>query len=236
MAYLARKSFPVQPMRFYSLLTAAASVVATNGWAQTAAQPATTSPATEVLNQRQTMGFGQAELTTVGGEKSLVYIPLSSLGFGMVLPLFRREADIDRPGAQPLFVSVDNVRMIRAIATGQYLEHMVVKGRQRHQLAVRVLDGPVELFSYTQVALSSAGPSGFQTESLAPAKRQWYVRRQGQLLEVARGSFTKQLTAYFHDDPVVVEALASKSMGYDDISMLVRMYNQHHTTVSDSIK
>ncbi|GAA4041006.1 hypothetical protein GCM10022409_28750 [Hymenobacter glaciei] len=190
----------------------------------------------ETINFKQTLGFGQAELTTAGGEKSLVYIPLSSLGFGSVVPVFRREEDIDSPGAQPLLISVDNVQMIRAHATGQYLEHMVVKGRRRHQLAVRVLDGPVELFSYTQVQPNTGGPLGFQAAPQASVKCQWYIRRQGQLVEVVHGGFTKQMAAYFHDDPVVVEALASRSVGYDDMKMLVQMYNQHQTPVADPTK
>ena len=209
---------------------------AVTGWAQNPVLLPVASLAGEGLNFKQTMGFGQAELTTTGGERSIVYIPLSSLGFGQVVPVFNREEDIDKPGAQPLFISVDNVQMIRATATGQYLEHMVVKGRRRHQLAVRVLDGPVELFSYTQVQQGTSGPVSFQVPPNASAKRQWYVRRQGELVEVLHGGFMKQMVAYFHDDPVVVEALANKKMGYDDMRMLVRMYNQHQAPTASPTK
>lgn len=222
-------------MKTCSLLLALLGSAAT-GWAQEPAPPSATSPAAEVMNFKQTMGFGQAELTTVSGEKSLAYVPLSSLGFALIVPVFKREEDIDKPGAQPLFIDVDNVQIIRTIATGQYLEHMVVKGKQRHQLAVRVLDGPVELFSFTQMPQPASGPMGFQTGREVAAKRQWYVRRQGQLVEVVRGGFTKQMAAYFHDDPVIVEALTSKSIGYDDMKMLVRMYNQHQAPTIEPAK
>ena len=157
-------------------------------------------------------------------KKSLVYIPLSTLGF---VPVFAREQDIDRPGAQPLFISVDNVQAIRVVATGQYLEHMIVKGRHRHQLAVRVVNGPVELFSYTQVYAAANSLAGFQSAPGASAKCQWYVRHQGELVEVLHGGFTKQMLAYFRNDPLIEEVLANKKMGYDDMRMLVRMYNQH---------
>ncbi len=209
---------------------------AATGWAQGAASPLTPSPGGEVMNYKQTMGFGQAELTTVDGEKSLVYIPLSALGFGSVMPVFQREGDIDKPGAQPLLIAVDNVQTIRTTATDQYLEHMVIKGRRRQQLAVRALDGPVELFSYTQMQQNTTGPIGFQTVQEVAAKRQWYVRRQGQLVEVVRGGFTKQMMAYFHDDPVVVDAISSKSIGYNDMKMLVRMYNQHQAPPAEPTK
>ena len=219
-------------MKVCLLLLAAFGISAT-GRAQNAALPPTTILTAGNLNFKQTMGFGQAELTTVGGEKSIVYILLSSLGFGQVVPIFHQEADIDKPGAQPLLISVDDIQMIYAVATGQYLEHMVIKGKRRHQLAIRVVDGPVELFSYTQVVQTPSGPAGFQA---GPGGSAWYIRRQGELVEVLYGSFTKQMVAYFHDDPVIVEALANKKMRYNDMRMLVQTYNQHKALSGNPVK
>ena len=50
-------------------------------------------------------------------------------------------------------------------------------------------------------------------------------------MEVKRGGFAKQMAAYLSDDPVLVETLKEKKMGFDDMKMLVRLYNQHRTAL-----
>ena len=212
-------------MNFRLLL---ATVVALAATGRTHAQNSVPAVAAvvEPLSFNQTSGFGRAELTTSAGEKHIVYIPLNMQGFGEAVPFFNQEEDIYKSGTQPLFISADEVQMIYATVTGLYLEHMVVNGRHLHLLARRVLDGPVELFSCIRTRNAFTGPPGFQATPEVYAKQQWYIRWQGQLVEVLRGGFTKRMTAYFQDVPVIVEALANKKMGYDDMKMLVRLYNQ----------
>lgn len=127
---------------------------------------------------------------------------------------------------------MDKVQSVYVPTTGLYLEHMVVKGRRQHVLGVRVLDGPVELFSYIPNRDATTGPPGFQTSPVVYSRRQWYLRRQGELTAVAHGGFVKQMSAYFQDDAVVVDALAGKTMGYDELKTLVRIYNDHRAVAA----
>lgn len=46
-------------------------------------------------------------------------------------------------------------------------------------------------------------------------------------MEVKRGGFAKQMAAYFQDGPVLIETLSNKKVGFDDMRMLVRLYNEH---------
>ncbi|MBF9236933.1 hypothetical protein I2I05_05950 [Hymenobacter sp. BT683] len=183
----------------------------------------------ENLTFNQTFGFGEAVVLTPEGKTHTIYIPLSGLGFGNLLPYYKREEDITNFGAQPLFISVDKVQAITCKTTGLYLEHMVLKGKRQHVLGARVEEGPVELFNYTQTKHIPAGSSPIQTTYIVYPKRHWYLRRQGELVEVSRGGFVEQLSAFFQDDPVVVAALAAKTLGYRDMRALVRMYNEHQT-------
>jgi hypothetical protein len=190
-----------------------------------------TASGNEALSFNQTQGFAQAEVVMAQGEKHLMYVPLSTHGFELVVPFFRNEADITS-GMQPLYLSVDNVKTIHMPSTGLCLEHMVLRGKPQRVLAAQVLTGPVELFSYAPIEFIRSGPVGFQpTAVIIRSRQQWFVRRPGGLVvDVKRGGFVKQMVAYLHDDPVLIETLKEKKMGFDDIKMLVRLYNQHQTT------
>ena len=206
----------------------------------TAAQVVGTAPsekaesADETLTFNQTFGFGKADVLTPEGKTHTIYIPLSGLGFGNLLPYFKREEDITKFGAQPLFISVDKVQAIHSKANGLYIEHIVLKGKRQHVLGARGVEGPVELFNYTQTKYIPAGSTPTQTTYIVYPKRHWYLRRQGELVEVLRGSFVEQMSAYFQNDPAVVAALAAKDLGYRDMRTLVRLYNEHQAPAATS--
>lgn len=187
-----------------------------------------TTSGSEALSFNQTQGFALAEVVLAQGEKHLLFVPLSAHGFELVVPFFRQEDDITS-GKQPLYLSVDNVRTIYIPSTGLHLEHMVLKGKPQRKLAAQVLEGSVELFSYAPVEFTTSGPAGFHPRAVViHSRQQWFVRRPGGLVvEVKRGGFARQMAAYLYDDPVLVETLKEKKMGFDDMKMLVRLYNQH---------
>ena len=187
-----------------------------------------TASGSEALSFNQTQGFAQAEVVLAQGEKHLLFVPLSAHGFEVAVPFFRQEDDIGS-GKQPLYLSVGNVKTVYIPSTGLYLEHMVLNGKPQRTLAAQVLRGPVELFSYAPVDFTTSGPAGFQPMAVViHSRQQWFVRRPGGLvMEVKRGGFARQMAAYLHDDPVLVETLMEKKMGFDDMKMLVRLYNQH---------
>lgn len=210
--------------------------VVRHGAAQNAATvaPGANSVATEPLTFNQISGFAKSEVITSDGQKHILYVPPNPQGFGELVPFFNAEEDIEKEGAQPLFLSVDKVQAIYVNTTGLYLEHMVVEGKPQHVLGARVLEGAVELFCYTQIGTATTGPPGFQATPVTSSRRLWYLRRKGQLVKVMRSGFAKQMAAYFGDDPVLVVAIAGKRLGYDEMRLLVRLYNEHKAAAGSS--
>ncbi|QKG51559.1 hypothetical protein [Hymenobacter sp. BRD67] len=161
----------------------------------------------------QSFGFGKAEILGADGKTHTAYVPLSPVGFAGLLPFYRHPEEIGRFGSEPLNISVDKVQTIKV--NELYLEHMVVKGKRLHVLATRVAEGPLELFNYTQtkqVPLAGATQlGGVSVGYLVYPKRHWYLRRQGELVEIARHDFVAQLTPFFQSDPTTVAVLTSPS-------------------------
>ena len=186
-------------------------------------------------------GFGKAEILGPDGKKHFVWIPINLMGFNKYLPFHRHEEDLKRFGREPFSIDVDKVQSIKL--NGLYQEHMVLKGKRKHLIATRVVNGPVELFNYTEIvntaatmapavgvvggmALGATGLGGFPD-------RQWYLRRAGgELMKVTRSEFAAQMSAYFHDDPELVAALGAGKLHYRDIVKVVQGYNEYLTRPS----
>lgn len=191
-----------------------------------------TASGNEALRFNQTHGFVKAEVIMAQGEKHLMFVALSVHGFEVAVPFFLLPEYITS-GMQPLYLSVDSVKTIYMPSTGLCLEHMVLKGKPQRTLAAQVLHGPVELFSYAPVEFTRSGPVGGKlTAVVMCSQQQWFVRRPAGLVgEVKRRGFAKQMAAYLQDDPELVETLKEKKMGFDDMTTLVRLYNQHRAVL-----
>jgi hypothetical protein len=183
-------------------------------------------------------GFGLAKITEPGGKTHQVYVPAHSVGFVGMLPFYRHQEDIRLLG-EPWSISVDKVQIMRL--HGTYYEHMVVRGKRKHLLAARVVNGPVELFNYTE--FTQVIPGGLVGAALAAAiaggtggsgiaDRRWFVRRSGELVQVQRSSFVEQMSDYFKDDPETVAALTQQRMHYPDMFAIVEDYNQRKIAAS----
>ena len=143
-------------------------------------------------------GFGKAEILGPDGKTHFVWVPINLLGFSKYLPFHRREEDVRRFGREPFSIDVDKVQSIKL--NGLYQEHMVLKGKRKHLIATRVVNGPVELFNYTEVVQSGMAmvPGGGVAGGMvmggtglgAYPNRSWYLRRQGgELVKVERVEF-----------------------------------------------
>ena len=188
-------------------------------------------------------GFGKAEILGPDGKTHFVWIPVNLMGFNKYLPFHRHKEDLDRFGREPFSIDVDKVQSIKL--NGLYQEHMVLKGKRKHLIATRVVNGPVELFNYTEmvqttamVPIGGAGTAAVAAAGMAMGAtglgsfpdRHWYLRRTGgELTKVTRSEFIAQMTAYFHDDPELVAALGAGKLHYRDMVTLVQGYNEYVT-------
>lgn len=167
-------------------------------------------------------GFGKAEVLDVDGKKHFVWVPIKPMGFHDYLPFYRNEAEARRFRHATSGINVDKVVSIRI--NGLYQEHMIVKGKRKHLIATRLVDGPVELFNYT--ATESAGAMTPVGVDGGIPDRQWFLRRAGQdLVKVERLAFVEQMMVYFHDYPQLVAALYNCKLRYRDMVTVVNGYN-----------
>ena len=183
-------------------------------------------------------GFGKAEILGPDGKTHFVWIPINLMGFNKYLPFHRHKEDLDRFGREPFSIDVDKVQSIKL--NGLYQEHMVVNGKRNHLIATRLVNGPVELFNYTEIQHTAAMVpiGGLGTAAVAAVgvgiggfpDRQWFLRRSGQsLVKVGRAEFVAQMMAYFHDDPKLVAALKAGQLHYREMVKVVQAYNEFLT-------
>jgi hypothetical protein len=183
-------------------------------------------------------GFGKAEILGPDGKTHFVWIPVNLMGFKGYLPFHRHKEDLDRFGREPFSIDVDKVQSIKL--NGLYQEHMVLNGKRKHLIATRLVNGPVELFNYTEIQRTTAmvpvGGIGTAAVAMVGAglggypDRQWFLRRPGQgLVKVVRSDFKAQMAAYFHDDPELVAALNAGQLHYREMVKLVQGYNEYLT-------
>ncbi|MGY3089864.1 hypothetical protein ACVWYF_002912 [Hymenobacter sp. UYAg731] len=183
-------------------------------------------------------GFGKAEITGPDGKTHFVWIPVNPMGFNKYLPFHRHEEDLDRFGREPFSIDIDKVQSIKV--NGLYQEHMVLKGKRKRLIATRLVNGPVELFNYTEIVHTTAamvpvaGVAGGMVVGATGLggypDRQWFLRRAGEdLVKVNRGDFVAQMTAYFHDDPELLSVLNAGQLHYRDMVRLVQGYNEYRT-------
>ena len=122
---------------------------------------------------------------------------------------------------------------------------MVLNGKRKHLIATRVVNGPVELFNYTEIQQTTAMVpiGGLGTAAVVAVgagiggypDRQWFLRRAGQgLVKVGRSEFKAQMAAYFHDDPELVAALNAGQLHYREMVKVVQGYNEHLTRPAGS--
>ena len=196
--------------------------------------------------------YQRAEVMGPDNKLHYVYVQPNPNGYAGTLAFHRAAEATWRAHIEPLSISLDKVKWLKV--GGLYQEHMVLKGKPQRIVATRLVDGPVELFNHTQVdqmviplvpgaglagaviagaavggAMAAAGAGGIK-------ERHWYLRRDGELVKVARGHFIEQLTEYFADDAEVVAALKREQVRYQDMVAVVEAYNQHRAAATPSTR
>lgn len=187
--------------------------------------------------------FWRAEIMGPDGTMHHAYIRANPLGYSRLLPFYNTKEEAAQFGKEPLCISVDKVKWLKVQRL--YQEHMVVKGKRQHVLATRLVNGPVELFNYTEVGnlvipvpLTAVGlavgavVAGSNAALGGLVERTWYLRRAGETVKVSRGEFIAQLTNYFADDPTTAAAITNKALVYQDMVQLVQGYNQRRSAAA----
>jgi hypothetical protein len=187
--------------------------------------------------------FCRAEVMGPDGVMHHIYIRANPLGYSRLLPFYYTKEEAAQFGKEALSINVDKVKWLKAPRL--YQEHMVVKGKRQHVLATRLVNGPVELFNYTEVAnliipvpLTAVGVAvgaaviASNSAMGGLVERTWYLRRDGETVKVSRGEFIAQLTSYFADDATTAAAITNKAVVYQDMVQIVQGYNQRRSATA----
>ncbi|MGY2130968.1 hypothetical protein ACW9KT_01980 [Hymenobacter sp. HD11105] len=178
---------------------------------------------------REYRGFALGEVTTPEGRKIRLYLPVSTEGFGKALSFYDKSPDI-RPKPKMKMIGVDKVQSM--LVEGIYSEIMIVDGKNKKVLAARLLEGPVELFNYAEaeaipIPVAPLAGAVMVMAAIPYINNHWYVRREGELVEVKRSIFRQQMTEYFKDCPELAQKIQQDLPNYQyrDMRAIIAQYN-----------
>ncbi len=179
---------------------------------------------------------GLARIQTTDGRSVRAYFPVNSIGFEKAIDYFRANPEV-RPFPKLQYIEVS--KLLTVTIRGHYHENMHAAGRP-DVLALRLLEGPVELFVMSGTAADNMpllmtmvpgvnllASAAFLTGS-AIERNLWFVRRNGQLVAVSRGGFRKQMSQYTADCPSLSTPIAQGATGfrYGDTAHIIQLYNE----------
>lgn len=171
--------------------------------------------------------FRLGELTKSDGTKLTVYLPSTRMGYERILDYF------ETPPGQKVRAERHTLPMARVRAMsvhGLYYENLGDDGKPADIMALRVLAGPTDVFTYAQPKMLPVPIPGAGALLVnAYTNNHWYLRRNGEVTKLRRAKFAEQLSAYLADYPELARRVASGEANYEYRNTLAIMseYNAH---------
>ncbi len=173
--------------------------------------------------------FRWGELSKTDGTKITAYLPSTRMGYERILDYFETPPG-QKPHAQRHTLPMKQVRSMSV--HGRYYENLWHKGKPTKVMALRVLAGPTDVFTYAQpkylpVPIPGAGALLVN----AYTHNHWYLCRNGETTELIRSKFAKQLSSYLADYPELAQQVANgeANYGYRNTLAIMNAYNAHMT-------
>lgn len=165
-----------------------------------------------------------------------MYLPHAVNGFEKFIDFCETHPEV-RPYPKTKHISVDKIHCMTV--RGQYFETLHSdEGKSLRILAPRLVEGPVELFNFSEgksvppvlpiAAIASMGAaSTVILLGINYTSNHWYLRRNGKLIEVKRSKFTEQVAAYLQDAPDLAQKVEARAQGYryQDMPQIITEYN-----------
>lgn len=175
-----------------------------------------------------------SEVTLASGRKVQGYFSLITTGLEQHIYYCETNPE-EKPRPVAKFVKVDNIRSLTQ--RGIYAETLRLEGKSLHVLAPRVIDGPVELFTYAEpqsVPVPLPLPGAVGVIGINYTNNHWYLRREGKVVVVTHNNF-RALMSEYTADCLALKAQISQNAAefrYKDMPNIVRLYNDFLTKVS----
>ncbi len=173
--------------------------------------------------------FYLGTFTTTDSATVRAYLPATRRGYERAIDYF--ETPPSRP-PHPKRYTLNIIQVHTMRVHGRYYENLFVEDERIDVLALRLLSGPVELFTYAEpqaVPVPLPVPGAGVLVAGAAYTNTHYLRRKGQVTKVRRSQFAEQLSAYFADCPALAQVVAREDEHHRfwDTPALVEQYNQY---------
>jgi hypothetical protein len=171
--------------------------------------------------------FRLGELTKADGTKITAYLPSTRMGYERILDYFETPPG-QKPHAERHTLPMKQVRAMSV--HGLYYENLGDHGKPAKVMALRVLAGPTDVFTYAQPKMLPVPMPGVGALLVnAYTNNHWYLRRNGEITELRRGKFAEQLSAYIADYPELARLVAGgeTNYGYRNTLTIMNEYNAH---------
>jgi hypothetical protein len=173
--------------------------------------------------------FYLGEFTTTDGTTLRAYLPTTRMGYERILDYFQTPPG-QKPAARRYTLRMEQVRSMRV--HGRYYENLLDDGETTDVLALQLLTGPVEVFTYAEprsvpVPVPIPG-AGMLIAGAGYTNNHWYLRRNGEITKLRRGKFAEQLSSYLADCPALAQQVASgaEHYRYQNTLSILSEYNQ----------
>ncbi|MBO3271162.1 hypothetical protein F1C16_18790 [Hymenobacter sp. NBH84] len=179
---------------------------------------------------------GLAVIKLVDNRTVHAYLPTNAIGYINTIDYFRKNPEV-RPFPKIQYIPVNDLEVVEM--RGFHLENMRAAGHP-DILAMRVLEGPVELFMMSGkitdnlpgVVFVASGLSLFTTAAFlsgaAVENNRWFVRRNGQLIALKHSNFREQMGQYTADCLGISTQVKQGMDGfrYKDTPNIIKLYNE----------
>lgn len=180
---------------------------------------------------------GLALVKTTNGKTVRTYFPVDCIGFEHTISYFSRNPEV-RPFPRVQYVEV--TKIASAIIRGYQLENMGAAGFP-DVLALRILEGPVEVFAFSGsagdkvpllpsvLAPALALPTlAAQLGGMAIDRNRWFLRRNGRLVALTHRNFRQFMSEYTADCLALSTQIKQGDAGfrYQDTPKIIKLYNE----------
>jgi|GEM_PF-2748806 len=176
------------------------------------------------------------DLNRTNGTEERAYLPARHLGYERILYYYYSPPG--QKGSKREQLKMDGVRSMTV--HGRYFEKLIINSEATDILALRMVQGPMELFGYAQpkaVPLPIPVPGGAMVSTVLVdgyTKQRWFVRQQGSVVPISKGKFAVQMSALLSNYPALARQVSAGEEGYryENIQAIVREYNDYLNKLS----
>lgn len=175
--------------------------------------------------------FYLGTLTKMDGTQLQAYLPAGRLGYERIVDYFPQPPSRAKLSNGRTTLKMKQVKSMSV--HGRLYETVQYRGKNTKIMALRLLDGPVALFAYSQprrllipIPLA-AGVTPLAGIPLAD-KPHWYLRRKDEFTEMSRSHFAQRMSAYLVDLPELASKVANNAANYQfsDTPAIIAEYNR----------